>query len=382
MLAKKMKKNIAFLIRDLEYGGAQRQLVTLVKEFDKRDFDLSLLYFYSDGPLLNDLKDSDISVISLNKQGRWDLLGFLGRFIWAMWKIKPHILHAYMADSNITALLLKPFFPKTRIIWGIRVSQTPSLDWLERIISKLEKFLSSFVDLIIVNSHSGKEDYANNGFPIEKMVVISNGIDTEKFKPDREAGRKIRLEWGISEDEILIGLVGRLYPEKDHPNFLRAAELLCGEHENLRFVCVGDGPDEAYKENLSQMTQELGLSKKVIWAGAHSNMCAIHNALDIAVSASASGEGFGNVIGEAMACGVTCVVTDIGDSAWIVGDTGVVVPPQNPEALAEGCKKLIVLPLEERKVLQENARRKIIEKFSVNNLVKTTQFYCLKVLRA
>jgi glycosyltransferase involved in cell wall biosynthesis len=377
-----MKKNILFIIRDLGYGGAQRQLVTLVKDFDKEKFDITVLHFYSGGFLEKDLKERDISVISLEKQGRWDVLGFLWNLIQYLKQIRPDIVHTYMGESNILAVLLKPFFPSTRIIWGMRMSQTPTeaVDWLGNLLGKLESFLSRAVDLIIVNSHAGKEDCLNYGFPAEKMVVVSNGIDTERFQPNQEAGVKVRAEWGILENQIVIGLVGRIYSQKDHPNFLRAVALLCKDYENLCFVCVGTGPDKSYIQEMYQIAEELGVSSRVIWAGARADMHAVHNAFDIAVSASAFGEGFGNTIGEAMACGIPCVVTDVGDSAWIVGDTGVVVPPHNSKALAAGIKQLIELEPDQKTTLQEKARKKIVECFSVDKLVSTTQSHCLRML--
>ncbi|MEA5579047.1 glycosyltransferase [Anabaena sp. UHCC 0451] len=377
-----MKKKIVFLIRDLGYGGAQRQLVTLIKDFDKEKFDVTVLHFYSDSPLDKELKERNIPVISLEKQGRWDLIGFFWRLIRYLQQIKPDLLHTYMAGSNIVAILVRPFFPATRIIWGIRMSHKPAdlTDWVVNMLGKLHNLLSHAADLIIVNSHAGKEDYVKSGFPVEKMVVVSNGIDTERFQPDREAGVKVRLEWGILENQILIGLVGRMYPQKDHPNFLKAAALLSQEYQDVYFVCVGTGPDQNYIQEIYQIAEELGISKRVIWPGVLGDMRAVQNALDIAVSASAFGEGFGNTIGEAMACGVLCVVTDVGDSAWIVGDTGVVVPPHNSEALAAGIKKLIELNYDEKTALQEKARRKIVECFSVDNLVATTISHCLQTL--
>jgi glycosyltransferase involved in cell wall biosynthesis len=207
------------------------------------------------------------------------------------------------------------------------------------------------------------------------MVVISNGIDTERFQPDSEAGAKVRSEWGISEKIILIGLVGRLDPMKDHPTFLKAAALLCKEREDVHFVCVGIG-SEHYTLELQQLTSELDISEKVIWAGGRSDMPTVHNALNIASSSSSYGEGFANVIGEAMACGVPCVVTDVGDSAWIVGDTGIVVPPKNPEALAAGWNSLLNLAVTERVALAEKARKTIVENFSLRNLVQKTEFHC------
>jgi glycosyltransferase involved in cell wall biosynthesis len=270
-------------------------------------------------------------------------------------------------------MFLKPLFPSTRIIWGIRGSNTPSdrYGWLGSILSQLERLLSSFTDLMVVNSHTGKADYVNQGFASDKMVVISNGIDTERFGPDSEAGAKVRSEWGISENTILIGLVGRLSPMKDHHTFLKAATLLSKEREDVRFVCVGVG-EENYAKELYQLTDDLGIAEKIIWAGGRSDMPAVFNALNIACSSSSDGEGFPNVVGEAMACGVPCVVTDVGDSAWIVGDKGVVVPPKNPEALKTAIKELIDKNNLDDYNRQE-IRQLIVEQFSVRQLVLKTK---------
>ena len=369
-----MKKKVVFLIRDLNYGGAQRQLVTLVKALHQEDcLDVTVLHFYSGGPLLKDLIDRGITVISLEKQERWDVLGFFGRLFGHLKRIQPDVLHGYLGESNIVSIFVKPFFPSTRIIWGIRESNTPSdrYGWLGTLLSLLERLLSSFTDLIIVNSHTGKTDYLDRGYAPDKMVVISNGIDTEHFQPDSEAGAKVRLEWGISPNTILIGLVGRLNPMKDHPTFLKAAALLSKEMEDVHFVCVGVG-EENYAKELYQLTDDLGIYEKIIWAGGRSDMPAVFNAVNIACSSSSDGEGFPNVVGEAMACGVPCVVTDVGDSAWIVGDKGIVVPPKNPEALKTAINSLIEKTNLDDYNRQE-IRQLIVEQFSVRQLVLKTQ---------
>ena len=369
-----MKKKVVFLIRDLNYGGAQRQLVTLVKALHQEDcFDLRVLHFYSGGPLLKDLIDRAIPTISLEKQERWDVLGFFGRLFGHLKRIQPDVLHGYLGESNIVTMFVKPFFPSTRIIWGIRGSNTPSTHygWLGSLLSQLERLLSSFTDLIIVNSHIGKADCVNQGYSPNKMVVISNGIDTERFQIDSEAGAKVRAEWEISENTILIGLVGRLSPMKDHHTFLKAAALLSKEREEVCFICVGVG-EENYAKELYQLTDDLGISEKIIWAGGRSDMPAVFNALNIACSSSCDGEGFPNVIGEAMACGVPCVVTDVGDSAWIVGDKGVVVPPKNPEALKTAINSLIEnINLDDYN--RQEMRQRIVEQFSVRQLVLKTK---------
>lgn len=362
---------IAFLIRDLTYGGAQRQLVTLVKGLNKEDFNVTVLYFYSGGFLEKDLKDCGVQLICVEKRERWDIFSFFLRLIYQLKKLQPDVFHGYLNESNLLTIFLKPFLPLTRIIWGIRDSNMDlkDYDWLSRLLFYLEAILSRFSDVIIVNSHAGKTYYQTHGFPADKMVVIPNGIDTKRFQPEPEAGRKVRAAWGISEDNILIGLVGRLHPMKDHFTFLRAAALLCEERQDVHFVCVGTGA-ENYVQELHQLSHDLGISEKVIWAGTRADMPAVHNALDIAVSSSAYGEGFSNVIGEAMACGIPCVVTDVGDSKWIVGDTGLVVPPMNPQALFSAWLQILRIHNQQLSIM---ARARIEDNFNLKSLYERTE---------
>jgi glycosyltransferase involved in cell wall biosynthesis len=375
-----MNAKVVFLIRDLNYAGAQRQLVTLAKGLDKQYFDVTVLYFYAGGPLAKELEIDGIKAICLDKQERWDIIPLLKRLVGHIREIKPNVLHGYLGESNLLCIFLKPLFPKTRMIWGIRESDTdPSLyGWLGRLLSYLECKLSRFADLIIVNSYAGKTYYQKYGFPSQKMVVIPNGINIERFVPLREAGKKIRKEWGISEDVILIGKVGRLDPMKDHPTFLKAAAIICQTRQDIRFLCIGTGP-EIYAQELQELTDKLGLRDKVIWSHTRGDMTSVFNAFDIATSASAYGEGFGNVIGEAMACSVPCVVTDVGDSRMIVGDTGIVVPPKNPQALAnawlktlENTKKSSLAIAGEYSNKVTNARERIEKNFSNQTLYEKT----------
>ena len=368
-----MKKKIVFVIRDLDYGGAQRQLITLVKELDKQKFDITILCFYANGLLEKDLKNNHISFICLDKQTRWDVFGFLWRLFKYLKQIKPDVMHGYLSAANLLTIFFKPFFLSTQVVWGIRDSNiSPSeYDWLENLIFKIECFLSRFVDLVIVNSHAGKTYHLSHGFPKHKTIVIPNGIDTDRFKSDRKAGEIVRSEWNITQNIILIGLIGRLAPMKDHPTFLRAASLICQKRQDVRFVCIGNGTPE-YAANLYGLAKELNIEDEVLWANGRSDMPAVYSALDIVCSSSAYGEGFGNVIGEAMACGVPCVVTDVGDSAWLVGDTGIVVPPSNPEALKNGLINKITA-IQHQKEAENDARKRIVEQFSVQQLALKTQ---------
>jgi glycosyltransferase involved in cell wall biosynthesis len=172
----------------------------------------------------------------------------------------------------------------------------------------------------------------------------------------------VRDEWGIDDEAITIGLVGRLDPMKDHATFLRAAKIFNQKERRVRFVCVGDGK-EPYKSEIHSLCKVLGLNGHLIWAGEREDMPSVYNAIDI-VTSSSSGEGFPNVIGEAMACGVLCVVTDVGDSAIIVGETGNVVPSEDPQALADGWRSMLKRLNVKSYSVKEMARARIVSHYN------------------
>jgi len=364
---------IALLIRSLNYGGTERQLVALAKGLHERGHPVGVAVFYPNGPLEKDLREAGVPVRALDKRGRWDVLGFLWRLIRLLREERPDILHSYLVVPNLLTALVKPLFPRINMVWGVRGSNVDlrRYDWFVRTTFRLQCLFSRFPDLIIVNSQAGRCYHLTHGFPKERMVVILNGIDTQRFCPNPGARRRVRAEWGVSEDEKLVGLVGRLDPKKDHPTFLKAAALLVREREGVRFVCVGDGLAD-YRQELHMLGQELELAERLIWAGARDDMPAVYNALDIASSSSSYGEGFPNVVGEAMACGVPCVVTDVGDSASIVGDAGVVVPPKNHHALADGWRDMLRRLGGHRLSLSEKARARVALHFDLDTLVQKT----------
>jgi len=367
---------VVFLIRSLDQGGTERQLSTLIQAMDRDRFEITVITFYSGGHFEQELADGKIHLVSLRKRGRWDVVRFLWRLRGELKRLKPNILHSYLVEPNLIAVLLKPLFPATKVVWGIRASnvQLESYDWFARLTFRLQSFVSQFADLIIANSEAGYAYHVAQGFPAHKCLVIHGGVDLDKFRPDREAGRRIRATWRISEVTSLIGLVGRLDPIKDHPTFLRAAALLSHERADIRFVCVGGGPEEL-AARLRRLADDLEVSERIIWTGPRDDMPAIYNAMDIACSASCS-EGFPNTIAEAMACGVPCVVTRVGDSAFLVDDTGIVVSPGDPQALAHGLKAGL-----DRLESQQPAdpRGRITANFSLSQLVNRTEAVLLEL---
>ncbi len=328
--------------------------------------------YYPGGLLEKDLQEAGVPVRTLNKRGRWEMFGFLLRLVQIVRRERPDVLHGYLATSNILAVLLKPLFPRTHVVWGVRASNVDleRYDWFIRLSYKVERWLSRFADLIVVNSRAGRSYAIAKGLANNKMMLIPNGIDTKRFCPDPRTRRLSRAEWGVTEGEKLIGLIGRLDPMKDHPTFLRAAAVLSDERKDVRFVCVGDGP-VSYQRELRELSEELGLAQRLIWAYSRVDMPAVYNALDVHTSSS-YGEGFPNVVGEAMACGVPCVVTDVGDSAWIVGELGVVVPPTNPEQLAAGLARILDDLNENRDSIGYRLRQRIVYNFSLDRLVGRT----------
>ncbi len=365
---------LCFLIRQLNLGGAQQQLLALAHGLDPEKYKLTILTFYSGGLLSARLAELPrVNYISLNKGSRWDLLGFFFRLARHVRKIRPHILHGYLGVSNVLAVLLKPLLPKTRIVWGVRASDMDwkQYPWHERFVFNLQRSLARFADLIIVNSQAGFDFLRGRGFPERKLLVIHNGIDTQRFLPNAEARRGLRSEWQVRDNEILIGLVARLDPMKDHFTFLYAAALLARERDEARFICLGDGPKE-YQHSLQALAEELQLHARLMWSNGRDDMPAVYNAFDLLASSSAYGEGFSNVIGEAMACGVPCVATDVGDSARIVGATGALVAPANPRGLAAAYQRILDETPEQRRARGEHARQRIVENFSTTALVQKT----------
>jgi glycosyltransferase involved in cell wall biosynthesis len=131
----------------------------------------------------------------------------------------------------------------------------------------------------------------------------------------------------------VVGIAARLDPMKGYEVFLRAAALACEAVPELRLVAAGDGPP-AYAQALRSLAAELRLGERIVWLGQVANITAFYAAIDVATSSSLFGEGFSNAVAEAMACGVPCVVTDVGDAARVVGPAGTVVPANSPDALA------------------------------------------------
>jgi glycosyltransferase involved in cell wall biosynthesis len=362
---------IALLIRSLNYGGAEMQVTVLANGLARSGHAVSLLVFYPNGPLRARLSPN-VTVRCLEKRGRWDVIGFLRSLFRVLDEEQPDVLCGQMPVANLLAWLTRLRSPKLKVVWGVRASDA-RYDWLAQVSYWFECRFSRWPDLIIANSVAGRRYAVSCGFPDnDRFIVIPNGIDVEHFRPDSRLRGAVRAEWGVLPDETLMGIVARLDPMKDYPNFLEAAARLARRERGLRFVSVGTGPED-YGAVLQKQARRLGLDKRMIWAGPRGDLPAVYNALDLLVSSSAFGEGFSNVLGEAMACGVPCVATDVGDAREILGDGDTVVSPSNPEALAAGITALLERLRLEGASLGARVRQRIAENFSAEMLVHRTE---------
>lgn len=360
---------IAFLIRSLEIGGAERQLSLLASGLKKKGHDVSVLVFYGGGPLEAELIKDNIRIINLKKKGRWDIALFLIKFFHSIKIVQPDVVYSFLTVSNLIAVLSRIVFPSIKIVWGLRASNMDlqQYDWLSRFSGYLEKKLAFLAQAVIANSYTGR-DYANKiGFSAKSISVIPNGIALSRFYPDASLGMELRSRWGIGETEQLIGMIARIDPMKDYPTFLRAAAILARKRKEVRFVCVGRGSEQE-KSQLKMLIKHLDLEQKVILCEEQLAPEKAYNALDLFCLSSSFGEGFSNVVGEAMACGLTCVATDVGDAALILGEYGKVVPIKDPDSLATALDNML-----EQKFDKKLVRERIQDNFSIEKMIQTTE---------
>ena len=223
--------------------------------------------------------------------------------------------------------------------------------------------------MVIANSEAGRGWHEALGYRPRRWTYIPNGIDTETFRPDPRARAETRGELGFDESVFAIGLVARYDLMKDHATFIRAAVRLAETRPEARFVLVGRGTD-ARDGELERLVQEAGIADRVRRLGERTDVARIVPGLDLVTLSSAFGEGFPNVLGEAMACGVPCVTTDVGDAAGIVGETGLVVRPRDPDALAAAWTEAAARDGATRIALGAAARERIIAQYSLARMVR------------
>lgn len=363
---------IIYAVTGLSTGGAEIMLYQLLSKINRDRFSPVVLSLMERGTSSDRIEGLGIPVHTIGmKQGMPPTPAAMWRLIHLVSQIQPDLIQGWMYHGNLAAQFANVFgIQKVPVFWSIHHSiySLSSEKKMTIALIKLGARLSHYINNIIFVSQSSKAQHEALGYCSKNSCIIPNGFDTSLFLPSSEAKAAIRARLGVEENTFLIGLIGRYHPMKDHANFLQAAALLLKERPDIHFVLAGT---QVNRENptLQQLIQELGLLNRVHLLGERSDMPRVTAALDIASSASAYGEAFPLVVGEAMSCSIPCAVTDVGDSGWIVGNTGRVVPPQNPDALANAWKELIDLGSEGRETLGRAARERIIKYFALDSVV-------------
>lgn len=365
-----MCARVVHLITNLSVGGAEMMLYKLLTLTDREKFEPHVIVLTDKGVFGAQIESLGIPVYPVEMQPGKFSLGRLLELRKLMRGIGPDLIQAWMYHGNVVATILNWLGVHVPILWNIR--HTPyelkqykkSTYWVIR----LGAWLSGQPRCIIYNSHVSARRHHELGYVSKKSVVIPNGFDLQKFKPAPETRSAFRVSLDLPGSAFLIGLIARYHPMKDHANFLRAAALLAQRCPDVGFILAGRDVDSK-NTVLIKLIETLGLEGKVRLLGEVSEISNLIPALNVVSLSSAWGEAFPNIIGEAMACAVPCVVTDIGDSAQIVGNTGLTVPPKDAQALCNAWLKILEMSDQERADLGIAARQRVMGHFYLQNIV-------------
>lgn len=372
-----MKKptRLLFVITGLSAGGAENMLCRLAIMHQQAGWEVMVVSMTDGGWLADQMCAAGVKVLTLRLACRrpGPFLQSLGRLLKVartIARFRPQIVQGWMYHANFFSLFIRPLCPQAVTFWSVRAANVDlqkekiTTAWMIR----LNSYLARWVRGTVFNS-SNSESLHRDTLDFQGLTgVIPNGFDVQVFSPNVAKRSMIRAQLSAAPETLLVGIVGRVDPVKNHAGFLAAFAALASKFPQAQAVLIGR---KALPENTGLVVQiaELGLQGRVHLCGEQTNMADWYPALDVLVNCSFS-EAFPNVIGEAMACEVPCVVTDVGDSAWVVGDSGVVVPAEDTVALQTGIEKLLALSAPARAQLGLRARQRIVENFSLSQIAQ------------
>ena len=358
---------VMFIVTGLSTGGAEAMLLKLLEHIDRDKFKphvVSLISMGEVGPRIEKL-GIPVSVIGFDPSKK--SLTPLLRLFKLVHQIRPDIVQTWMYHADLLGGLAARLVGVKNVVWGIRNSSLSSALTKSSTLKvvKICAAISAWLPIQILScSKRAGEIHWQLGYSARKIKVIPNGFDLVAFRPSSEARDSVRKELNLSLDTFLVGLMARYDSQKNHAGFIYAAAQVRRSMPHVHFVLAGTGVNES-NEMLVKLILEHDLKNHVHLIGRRSDMPRLMASLDILASSSSFGEAFPNVLGEAMACGVPCVVTDVGDSAEIVGETGRVVQPGDMEGLARHVQQLLCMPEEARARLGQKARARVEANYEI-----------------
>ncbi len=333
---------VSHVITGLNDGGAEAVLFRLCNHDTlHQHFVISLTDEGKYGPLL---ASNGIEVQTCGMApNRPSPLAFI-KLVQLLRRQNPDVVQTWMYHADLVGGVAARIAGIKSIVWGIRHTtlepgkSKKTTIWIAKLLAKLSRWLPS---QIAVCARRAIDVHVSLGYDRAKMHYIPNGYDFSEFVPKPDEALHLRAQLGVANNIPLVGTVGRYDPQKDHANLLRGLSILRNRSVSMRCLLVGTNLDEDNKAILNQVYR-LGLEKHVLLLGKRTDIPTVMSALDLHILPSAYGEAFPNVVAEAMACETPCVVTDVGDAAHIVGDTGWVVPPRDAESLANAIQEALL----------------------------------------
>ncbi|HMK12336.1 MAG TPA: glycosyltransferase [Acidimicrobiales bacterium] len=364
---------VMHVITGLESHGAERMMARLIGSLDEREVQSVVVSLTTDGPVGRDLRSSGVEVLALEIKKTSGMITGPRRLAAAIRDQQPDVVQTWLYDSDLIGAIAARRAGRIPVVWNLRQTvpdlraSKPRTRWIIRTCARLS---SRAPARIVCCAPEVLQSHVDVGYDASRAVVIPNGTDMEIFRPDDLARCEVRAELGFDAATPLVGLVARVAPQKDHETFASAAAAVLAKDPRARFILCGEGAT-ASNGTLTNVLGRAGVAAATRLLGPRPDVERITAALDVAVSSSAFGEGYPNTVAEALACGVPCVVTDVGHSAALVGDAGVVVPPRDPSRLAEGVSRLLALSPIERRALGAKGRQGIEAEASLAVVART-----------
>ncbi len=356
---------VLHVITGLNVGGAENMLAKLIEQGGEDTPEvLSLL---PPGPIAERIKAQGVAVHTLGMRRGIAGPGAMISLPRLVRRIAPDLIHGWMYHGNLAASFARYRTGRTvPLVWNIRHS-IPDLA-LEsrqtRVQLKLSARISRGPEAVVYNAHVSRGQHEAIGYSPDRGVVIPNGFDTARYAPQRAARDTAKAAFGFAEGALRVACVARLHPMKDQARLVEAVAAARAQGCDIHLVLVGHGLEDPPAE-LRRLIEGSIPANRITTCGARFDVADWLPGMDLLAVPSAWGEAFPNVIGEALSCGVPVVATDVGDSARIVGEEGLIVPPMNTAALTEAILALAARPAAEREAMGQTGRERVVRDYSL-----------------